>query len=925
MVKTVQGLFTLKGMKTMTVKKDYTHLTSSDQAFIDSMYDTFKSDPNQIDESWQMFFKGFEYKFDDASAGGIDDKTLVKEFNVFRIIQSYRSRGHLLSDTNPIRPRRDRSAFLNLSDYDLEESDLKKTFFCGKLLGLGENATLENILTHMRRIYCYKIGIEYYHSMNTEIRRWVRNKFEGEAHTIDLPMEKKKRILHKLNQATVFEEFLQSKYIGQKRFSLEGGESTIPALDALINAGAELGIKEFVFGMAHRGRLNVLANIIGKSYEFIFKEFEPGDDEQHTGGGDVKYHQGFSAIRKTATDKEVFLKIMHNPSHLETVGPVALGYARAQGDIRYQRDQSKVVPIIIHGDSAVAGQGIVYEALQMAELPAYQTGGAIHFVINNQIGFTTDWHDARSSHYCTSIARTLEAPILHVNGDDPESVVYAMEFAIEFRQKFKTDIFIDMCCYRKHGHNEGDEPKFTQPELYGRIKKTKNPRELYSDFLASRDSIYKDLAKNMQKEFSSMLSEKLSDVREKKKKERVKGPHTEWLDLRWSKEKDFEKSPNTAVDKKVLTDIKNKLTSVPEGFNLLKKAKKILDGRASDFENDTIDWAMGELLAYGSLLTEGNNVRFTGQDVIRGTFSHRHAKVIDEKTLEWHCGLAHLKKDQGLLKIYNSHLSEYAVLAFEYGYSLASPKSLNIWEAQFGDFSNTAQVVIDQFISAAEVKWERMSGITMLLPHGYEGQGPEHSSCRPERYLQLTAQDNMVICNTTTPANMFHALRRQQVWEFRKPLIVFTPKSLLRHNQCVSKVEDFTKGSFQELLDDTSVTKKNIRRVLVCSGKVYYDLLKYRDDNKIKDIAIVRLEQLYPFVNKQFDKMMKSYSGAEFYWVQEEPENMGYWHHLLTREFDIFKNFTAVTRPMSATPATGYSTSHLKEQEDIFKKSFSKK
>lgn len=910
----------------MTTKPDYSHLSSSDSVFIDTLYEDFKKDPNSVDESWKMFFQGFEYKFDEAGSGDVDQNTLKKEFNVFRIIQSYRSRGHLLSDTNPIRPRKDRHARLNLADYDLEESDLSKSFWCGKMLGLPDNAsTLQDIITHMRRIYCYKIGIEYYHSMDTEIRRWVRDKFESEGHTIDLPMEKKKRILEKLNEATMFEEFLQSKYIGQKRFSLEGGETTIPGLDALITRGAELGAKEFVFGMAHRGRLNVLANIIGKSYEFIFKEFEPGNEIEHTGGGDVKYHQGFSSIRKTPKGDEVFLKIMHNPSHLETVGPVALGYARAQSDIRYNKDVNQVVPIIIHGDAAVAGQGIVYEALQMATLPAYQCGGSIHFVINNQIGFTTDWQDARSSHYCTSVARTLDAPILHVNGDDPESVVYAMEFAIEFRQKFNTDIFIDMVCYRKHGHNEADEPKFTQPQLYGLIKKTKNPRELYTQFLANRDSEYKELAEKMQTQFSKDLSDRLNDVREKKvTKEKAKGPHTEWLDLRWSTNKDFAKSPETGVAKKDLELILDKMTSVPKDFNLLKKAGKILQDRKERYKEGRIDWAMGELLAYGSLLLEGNNVRFTGQDVIRGTFSHRHAKVFDEKTAEPYCGLAHMKEKQGQMKIYNSHLSEYAVLAFEFGYSLASPKSLNIWEAQFGDFSNTAQVVVDQFISSSESKWDRMSGITMLLPHGYEGQGPEHSSCRPERYLQLAAQDNMVVCNCTTPANMFHALRRQQKWEFRKPLIVFTPKSLLRNNECVSTSDDLAKGNFQELIDDTFVTKKSTRRVLVCSGKIYYELLKHREENKIKDIAIVRLEQLYPFVNGQFEKMVKSYPKAEFTWVQEEPINMGPWYHLLTREHKTFCDFNVIARPMSATPATGYAANHLKQQETIIKTSFKK-
>lgn len=906
----------------MTPKNDYTHLTSSDAGFIDSMYETFQKDPEALDESWQMFFKGFEYKFDQAG-GGINAEEFKKEINVFRLIQSYRARGHLLSDTNPVRPRKDRHAMLDIHHYDLEDSDLEREFDAGEYVGLGR-AKLADIITHLRRIYCYKIGIEYYHSNDTEIRRWIRSKFEKEGHTIDLPSEQKKQILHKLNQAQVFEQFLQTKYIGQKRFSLEGGETTIPALDALINKSADLGVHEFVFGMAHRGRLNVLANIIGKSYEFIFHEFEGGSPDQlHTGGGDVKYHQGYSSVQKTPNGKEVYLKIMHNPSHLEAVAPVALGYARAQADIRNNRDESKILPIIIHGDAAVAAQGVVYETLQMAQLNAYECGGSIHFVINNQIGFTTDWQDARSSHYCTSIARTLEAPILHVNGDDPECVVYCMELAAEFRQKFKTDIFIDMVCYRKHGHNEGDEPKFTQPHLYGLIAKTKNPRELYTDFLISRGEEYKDIAKTMEKEFKEMLSDRFNSVKENNIPARPKGYHTEWLDLRWSEPKDFDHSPSTGVAKKNLDLIIEKITSAPAGFNVLKKAQKILKDRKAAYDNDQLDWAICELLAYGSLLLEKNSIRFTGQDVIRGTFSHRHAKLFDEKTNDSYCGLANLSDKQGMFEIYNSHLSEYGVLGFEYGYSLASPKSLNIWEAQFGDFCNTAQVIIDQFISAGEEKWERMSGLVMLLPHGYEGQGPEHSSARPERFLQLAANYNMVVVNCSLPANQFHALRRQQGWEFRKPLISLTPKSLLRDPRCVSSTKEMESGAFKEIIDDSFADKKAVKRVLFCTGKVYYDLMQHQQDNKRKDVAVVRLEQLYPLPLKQLKETLKSYPAAkEFYWVQEEPENMGYWSYLFSRHPEIFVNFGLVARPLSASPATGFAKRHAKEQEDIIRKSF---
>lgn len=908
----------------MTPRNDYSHLTSSDSQFIDSMYENYKSDPTSLDESWQMFFKGFEYKFDEVGGEQVSSDELIKEFNVYRIIQSYRARGHLLSDTNPIRPRIDRAAMLDLNHYDLSNDDLEKTFQAGNFIGIG-NAKLKDIIEHLKRVYCYKIGLEYYHSNNTEMRRWVREKFEKEAHTIDLAQEKKKRILQKLNQATVFEQFLQTKFIGQKRFSLEGGETTIPALDALITKGVDLGANEFVFGMAHRGRLNVLANIIGKSYEFIFSEFQGGNqDEQHTGGGDVKYHLGYSSIQKTGNDKEAYLKIMHNPSHLEAVAPVALGYCRAQADIRYNHDTSKIVPVMIHGDAALAGQGVCYETLQMAELNAYQCGGAIHFVINNQIGFTTDFQDGRSSHYSTSLARALEAPIIHVNGDDPECVVYAMEFAMEFRQKFKTDIFIDMVCYRKHGHNEGDEPKFTQPHLYGLIAKTKNPRELYINFLKERGDIYADLAKEMEKDFKSVLSDRFNNVKEKKMPTKNKGYHTEWLDLRNSKLDDFDNSPQTGVDAKKLDEIIKKITHAPEGFNVLKKAGKILKDRENAYNENRLDWAIAELLAYGSLLTEGNNVRFTGQDVIRGTFSHRHSKLFDEKTNDSYSGLQNLNQDQGLFEIYNSHLSEYGVLGFEYGYSLASPKSLNIWEAQFGDFSNTAQVIMDQFISSGESKWNRMSGLVMLLPHGYEGQGPEHSSARPERYLQLTADNNMIVGNFTTPANMFHALRRQQNFDFRKPLIVFTPKSLLRDPNCVSRKDELTKGSFQEIIDDNSSNPAKTKRVLLSTGKIYYDLKKYKDENKRDDIALVRLEQLYPMPLKKLKDIISKYKGAEFFWVQEEPENMGYWSYLLSRHPDIFVNFGLVSRPLSATPATGFAQVHAKEQLDIVNKSFAK-
>ncbi len=904
---------------------DFSHLASSDISYIDSLYEQYKENPQEAEESWRNFFLGFEFGAGKGSSGGdVSEETLKKEFNVFRLIQSFRARGHLLSDTNPIRPRRDRSARISLQDYDLSDSDLETVFLCGEFIGLGQ-AKLKDIFSHMQALYCGKIGIEYMHSNDTDMRRWVRNEYESTYLKKNFSVDKKKRILQKLNEANVFESFLQTKYTGQKRFSLEGGESTIPGLDAIINEGAELGAKEFVIGMAHRGRLNVLANTLGKTYEYIFSEFEGNSLEQQEaqGDGDVKYHMGYTSAAETATGKDVYLKLLPNPSHLEAVAPVCTGYCRAQIDIAYNGDEEKIVPIILHGDAAVAGQGIVYETLQMSELAGYRTGGSIHFVINNQIGFTTDFHDARSSHYCTSLAKMLDIPIIHVNGDSPEDVVYACELAMKFRQKYKKDVFVDMVCYRKHGHNEGDEPKYTQPHLYGLIAKQKNPRELYIESLMESGSVDNKIAFEMQDQFKQLLSDRFNNVKQSELPKRVKGPHKEWLNMRWSKPEDFEQSPTTGVDKKELQKIVDAMTSTPEGFKTLRKAQKLLDDRKKRFKEDRIDWAMAEMLAYGSMLTSGHSIRFSGQDVIRGTFSHRHMKVFDENTNTAYCGLDHISDEQGKVHIYNSLLSEYAVLGFEYGYTQATPNSLNIWEAQFGDFSNGAQIMIDQFISAAESKWRRMSDIVLLLPHGYEGAGPEHSSCRPERYLQLCAEYNMAVCNVTTPANMFHLLRRQLAWEFRKPLVVFTPKSLLRHPMCVSKVDELTQGSFEEIYDDESVKQKDVKLVLFCSGKLYYDLLKHQQENNIKDTAIVRMEQLYPLPKTKIGEIRKKYKGAQLRWVQEEPYNMGAWTYLL-RWRDTFSDFDCVSRKASASPATGYSSVHLREQQEIITKAFSK-
>lgn len=903
---------------------DLSLLSSSDGQYIDGLFETYQTNPEELDESWVNFFRGFEFQIGGSlEQGDISTEKMRKEFNVFRLIQSFRARGHLLSDTNPIRPRKDRHARISLKDYDLDDDDLNKGFLCGEFVGLGAGATLKQIMDHLKSIYCGKIGVEYMHSNNTEIRRWCREYFEANAKEINYPIEYKKRILKKLNQAEVFENFLQNKFIGQKRFSLEGGESTIPALDAVINKGSELGVKEFVIGMAHRGRLNVLANTIGKTYEFIFKEFEGGtvEDMGAEGDGDVKYHLGYTSISEAKGGEEVYLKILPNPSHLEAIAPVVNGYCRSQIDLEYNKDSSKIFPIVIHGDAAVAGQGVVYETLQMSELEGYETGGSLHFIINNQIGFTTDFQDGRSAQYSTSVAKMLDTLIIHVNGDEPEHVCFAVEMAVAFRQKFKKDVWVDMVCYRKHGHNEGDEPKYTQPHLYGLLAKHKNPRELYMEKLIRFGSIEKDLAKDMQDDFKKELSDRFNMVKQDELPNRRKGPHKEWLNLRWSSPEDFKESPETSVDRETLEKILSAITQTPEGFKTLRKAQKILDMRRKSFENDQLDWATAELLAYGSLLLQNYNIRFTGQDVIRGTFSHRHAMVFDEFTNQSYCGLDNIQKDQGKMDIYNSFLSEYAVLGFEYGYSQGSPYALNMWEAQFGDFSNGAQIMIDQFISAAESKWRRMSGLVLLLPHGYEGQGPEHSSARPERYLQLAAEHNMVIANCTTPANFFHLIRRQLTWEFRKPLIVFTPKSLLRDPRCVSSVSDLTDNKFNEVIDDNFVDAKKVKKVLFCSGKIYYHLLeRQRSDNR-KDVAVVRLEQVYPLVDKKIEDIKKNYKNAKLYWVQEEPYNMGAWTYLL-RWRDLFSNIECIARKSSASPATGFAKVHAKEQQEIIDKAF---
>ncbi|MDW3196661.1 MAG: 2-oxoglutarate dehydrogenase E1 component [Cytophagales bacterium] len=905
----------------------YSYIANADVGHIEDLYQSYKADPDSVDESWKKFFEGFEFSLqmygENGSAAAAGATSSPKEIKVRNLIYAHRSRAHLKSDTNPVRERRQHSTRLELSDFGLSEADNNEAFQVGEEIGIGK-ASLKVIKERLEKIYLGHIGYEYNHIRDSDIFEWFKQKVETEGVEINPPIPEKKQILSKLTEAVVFENFLHTKFLGQKRFSLEGGENTIPALDKIINRAAELNAEEVVIGMAHRGRLNVLANIMGKTYEEIFNEFEGNaTPDQTMGDGDVKYHLGYSSHLDTPSGKKMYVKLAPNPSHLEAVDPVVLGYTRAQIDDEYRGDMSKAIPILIHGDAAVAGQGIVYECIQMSLLEGYSTGGTIHLVINNQVGFTTDYDDARSSIYCTDLAKIVDAPVLHVNGDDAEAVNFAANLAVEYRQKFKKDFFIDLLCYRRHGHNESDEPKFTQPKLYSFIAKHPNPREVYVKELIAKGHMDEESAKRIDKEFKQQLQDRLNDVKQNPLPYTPQKIEEEWHHLRRSVPKDFDKSPDTAISVELVETIGKALTSIPDGFKPLKQIDKLLkDRKANFFEKKSLNWAEGELMAYGSILADGHIVRMSGQDVKRGTFSHRHSYFFDSNTNEPYCNLDHVKEGQEPFRIFNSLLSEYGVLGFEYGYAMATPNALILWEAQFGDFANGAQVMIDQFIASAENKWQRMNGLVMLLPHGYEGQGPEHSSARPERFLQMAARENMIMTNLTTPANLFHLLRRQITWEFRKPCVVFSPKSLLRHPKVVSPIEDFTSGGFKEIIPDGYVTNKSVKRVLFCTGKVYFDLLEEQQKRKAKDIAVVRVEQLYPFPQKQIDALLKKFNKPELFWVQEEPENMGAWTFLM-RTFN--QPLELVARKASSSPATGFAKVHKEEQADIVKRAFDTK
>lgn len=908
-----------------------TYLSNADSAYVDGLYQSYKQDPQSVDFGWQKFFEGFDFGQNTggttSSVGEATPEHVLKEINVLNMINGYRDRGHLFTHTNPVRERRKYYPGKELETFGLAEADMSTVFNAGVEVGLGP-ATLKDIRQLVEDTYCRSIGAEFKYIRNPEKIKWLQDRMEADRNMPKFSLDTKKRILNKLNHAVVFENFLGTKFLGQKRFSLEGAESLIPALDSVIEKGAEIGIQEFVIGMAHRGRLNVLTNIMGKSYKSVFSEFEGktyADDPEVNFGGDVKYHLGFSSEVKTNDGKSVHLSLAPNPSHLETVDPIVEGMVRSKIDFKYDGDSSKIAPIIIHGDAAIAGQGVVYEVTQMSKLDGYKTGGTVHIVINNQIGFTTNYKDARSGTYCTDVAKITSSPVFHVNGDDAEAVVYAINLAVEYRQKYKTDVFIDLLCYRRFGHNEADEPKFTQPLLYKLIDKHPNPKEVYAKKLISEGSIDEAYSKTIEKEFKAALQTKFEESKTVEVlTEEIPMFKGAWEGLRPAKKGEvLTTSDKTKVEKDLFLKLAKEITTLPADKKFFRKITRLFEDRAKMIDTDSYDWAMGELMAYATLLDQGNRVRISGQDVQRGTFSHRHAVLTLEDSEEKYVPLAHVKGGDKF-SIYNSLLSEYAVLGFEYGYASSNPNSLTIWEAQFGDFYNGAQIIVDQYLSSAETKWKRSNGLVMMLPHGMEGQGPEHSSARIERFLELCADENMILANCTLPANYFHLLRRQLVREFRKPLIVFTPKSLLRHPKVVSPLKDFTEGVFQEVIDDVNVSAEDVKRVLFCSGKVYYDLLEKQEADKRKDVAIVRIEQLFPIPTDQLKAIRKKYTKAkEFVWVQEENENMGAWSYYCRKLMGTEIAFTGfVARKESGSTATGYMKQHVAQQAAILNKSF---
>lgn len=898
----------------------FSWLSSADPAQVEDLYYQFKKDPTSVDESLRKFFEGFEFARTDFTKHSEKTELYPSEFKVINLINGYRQRGHLFTKTNPVRTRRTYTPSLSIENFGLTPEDLEKVFQAGNEIGIGK-AKLKDIIAHLEETYCQSVGVEFLYIRHPERVQWLRTQMESARNSYPFSKEERGYIFRHLSRAVLFEKFIHKKFPGQKRFSLEGAEATIPALDAIIEKGALLGTREFVIGMPHRGRLNVLANIMKKPFQSIFSEFEGKEYDDEGLMGDVKYHLGFVSERTTTTGHNIKLTLAPNPSHLEAVDPVVQGISRAKIDREYQGDFSKVCPILLHGDASIAGQGVVYEVLQMSGLRGYKTGGTVHLVVNNQVGFTTNYLDARTSTYCTDVAKTILSPVFHVNGDDVEALVYTIQLAMEYRARFHTDVFIDLLCYRKYGHNEGDEPRFTQPILYKIIEKHPDPAQIYKEKLLGLNVITENEAAETESHINDVFETNLAEAKQTEKVN-IAFLQEGWKEIVKARKEDFDHSPDTGVDKNKLLSVGKKLTEVPEGIGLFKKIVKLQESRQEMLEKTgMLDWAMAELLAYGTLLMEGHPVRLSGQDVERGTFSHRHAVLKVEDSEKEYVPLNNLSKTQARFEVYNSHLSEYGVLGFEYGYTSASPNNLVIWEAQFGDFANVAQVIFDQFISSAEDKWNVMNHITVFLPHGYEGQGPEHSSARIERFLTLSAEMNMQVVNCSTPANFFHVLRRQLHRPFRKPLIIFTPKSLLRHPRCVSPVDELTAGSFKEVIDDASAKPEKIKKVVFCTGKIYYDLLEEKEKIKNESIAVVRIEQIAPLPRKQLKDMIAKYKNANTWlWVQEEPYNMGAWPfiHLEFNEVPL----KLIARPASGSTATGSSKFHFLRQRKIIEKTF---
>ena len=903
----------------------YSFLNAAHTAHFAQLYDQYLINPDSVEPSWRAFFQGFDFGVENG-AEYADEKvpqSVLKEFRVVKLIDGYRGSGHLFTRTNPVRERRKYKPTLAIENFGLTHQDLDTVFSAGEIIGIGP-AKLADIIVHLERIYCESIGLEYMFIRHPQRVNWIQEWINKNGNHPSFDDNEKKHILKKLNEAVAFESFLHTKYVGQKRFSLEGGESLIPALDALIEGAAKGGVEEFVVGMAHRGRLNTLTNIFGKPAQDIFSEFDGKDYEEEVFDGDVKYHLGWTSKRLTDAGYQVNMNIAPNPSHLEAVNAVVEGIARAKQDNNYNGNTRKVMPILIHGDAAIAGQGVVYEVVQMAQLDGYRTGGTIHIVVNNQIGFTTNYLDGRSSTYCTDVAKVTLSPVLHINADDVEAVVHAMHFALAYRNRFSRDVFIDLLGYRKYGHNEGDEPRFTQPKLYKAIGKHKNPRDIYAAKLMSKGVIKQVDLDQMEADYKQTLEKKLEDARQASNTIITPFMKDEWTGYQRAKQKDMLQAVDTTIELKKLDAIASTLTELPSNKKFLRKTQRLVkDRKAMYFERNQLDWAMGELLAYGSLLSEGHDVRISGQDVERGTFSHRHAVMKVEDSEEEVILLNSLDKSQGRFNIFNSSLSEYGVMGYDYGFAMASPSALTVWEAQFGDFSNGAQIMIDQYLSSAEDKWKMQNGLVLFLPHGYEGQGAEHSSARMERYLQLCAKDNMFVADVTTPANLFHMLRRQLKSTYRKPLVVFTPKSLLRHPMAVSSKESLAKGQFMPLIDDDTVKLKEVKTLVLCTGKFYYDLFDARDNKKRKDVALVRLEQLFPLPKDEIAAVMKKYTKAEVVWAQEEPRNMGAYGHLLLH-LPQARDFRVASRRFYGAPAAGSSTRSKRRHKEIIEYVFDK-